>query len=62
MRLLLLTLLLACLAIPAQARHYDGLRGHTIGWARGSCVSARCFRKHPGGTYFHPITSRLHRR
>lgn len=36
-------------------------RGHATTFRTSSCKSAACFRKHPNGTYVHPITPRKHR-
>jgi len=35
--------------------------GHVYGFATSRCKSASCYRKHPGGTYVHPLTKRKHR-
>lgn len=59
---------LALITVPANALarvhsggHRDGGHrsgGHVYGFRTGHCKSARCFRKHPNGTYVHPLTSR----
>lgn len=52
-------------ALPATARGHGGGGGHhggrITGFRTSKCVSAKCFRKHPNGTYVHPITARKHR-
>ena len=32
--------------------------GHVYGFATSKCKSAACFRKHPDGTWVHPLTTR----
>ena len=34
--------------------------GRVYGFRTAKCKSAACFRKHPGGTYVHPLTERKH--
>ncbi len=71
-----LAFLCLALASPALARGHGGGHhsyggGHSYGahGSRGSriygfrtsrCKSASCFRKHPNGTYVHPLTERKH--
>ena len=41
--------------------HSSGYRGGRIyGFRTAKCKSAACFRKHPDGTYVHPLTERKH--
>jgi hypothetical protein len=35
--------------------------GRIYGFRTSKCKSASCFRKHPNGTYVHPLTERKHR-
>ena len=34
--------------------------GRVYGFRTAKCKTASCFRKHPGGTYVHPLTERKH--
>lgn len=34
--------------------------GHVYGFATSRCKSASCNRKHPNGSYVHPLTKRKH--
>jgi len=66
-------LALALVALPASAlargsgRHHSGSHGTTHShssateFRTGHCKSAKCYKKHPGGTYVHPITPRKRR-
>jgi hypothetical protein len=61
---------LALVAVPANAlahgghpgsHHYGSSHhggGHVYGFRTGHCKSASCYRKHPNGTYVHPLTTR----
>lgn len=53
------------LGSPAFARGHGGghhsSSGRTYGFRTSKCKSASCFRKHPNGTYVHPLTKRKHR-
>jgi hypothetical protein len=42
--------------------HSSGHRssGRISGFRTSKCKSASCFRKHPNGTYVHPLTERKH--
>ncbi len=65
-------LALALIAVPAGALA-RGSGGHHSGshttyshhggteFRTGHCKSAKCFKKHPNGTYVHPITPRKRR-
>jgi hypothetical protein len=67
MRIFGVTLIaLAMLTSPAFARGHGGYHsgssrhGSVYGFRTSQCKSASCFRKHPGGTYVHPLTHRKH--
>jgi hypothetical protein len=40
---------------------YHSRGGRIYGFRTSKCRSASCFRKHPNGTYVHPLTERKHR-
>jgi len=40
---------------------YHSRSGRIYGFRTSKCKSASCFRKHPNGTYVHPLTERKHR-
>jgi hypothetical protein len=69
MKLLSAILMLALFAFPASSVARSGGHysqggghhgGHVHGFATSRCKSASCYRKHPGGTYVHPLTTRKH--
>jgi hypothetical protein len=64
----LIALVLISMPANALARGHSGghsggshrYGGHVYGFRTGHCKSAACYRKHPNGTYVHPLTKRKH--
>jgi hypothetical protein len=59
MRYLLgIILLIAALAVPAEASRQSG---RIYGFRTSPCKSSSCYSKHPEGTWVHPLTRRKSR-